>query len=183
MITQLDIINTALVSLGSEPIQALTEATAQARAAKAFWPLALVSTLRAHPWNFAVARKILAPEATTPAFDFGYSFQLPSDWIRTISADADTYKQEGTTILCDQTKLNLRYIRLIDDPARFDSLFADALAAHLAFKLAVPLTQTASQAQVCWSTYTQLLKLARSVDSQEDIPDEFEESSLLTMRR
>lgn len=182
MLTQLDIINTALVSLGAEPVQSLAENSAHARAAKAFWNLALLATLRAHPWNFAISRKVLAPQATAPAFGFGYSFQLPADWLRTLSADVDSYKQEGSTILCDQMTVNLRYVRLVDDPARFDALFGDALAAHLACKLAIPLTQSSSQAQVCWNAYSALLKLARSVDSQEDIPDEFEESSLLTMR-
>lgn len=181
MLNKLDIINSALISLGASPVQN-TDESAAGQAAEAFWRVSLVATLRTHPWNFAIRRRVLAPLADAPAFGYSRAFMLPSDWIRTISTDADDYKQESGMILCDQNSLSLRYVAFVEDPARFDALFSDALAAYLSVKLAVPLTQSASQMDICWKAYQALLKAARSVDAQEDPPDEFDESSLLTAR-
>jgi hypothetical protein len=182
MSSKLDIINAALVSLGVEAVQDLN-ATSQSKSAAAFWSIALYSTLRAHNWNFAVNRATLAASITVPAFGYSTRYPLPSDWIRTISTDVDDYKQEGGAILCNETAISLRYVAKIDDPARFDALFVDALTLHLAAKLAYPLTQSTSQQDLCWSAYKEILKLARSVDAQEEPADEFEESRLISVRR
>ena len=179
---KLDIINSALVSLGAPAVQDL-EASTASKAAAAFWPLSLAATLRSHPWNFAVARRTLAPLAAAPDHGYNHAFPLPSDWIRTLSTSEDDFKMEGGKILCNATTLQLRYIAMVKDPARFDALFSDALAAHIAAKLAYPLTKSASQADVCWNAYKEILRLARSVDSLEEPADEFDESSLLTARR
>ena len=180
----LDIINTALISLGAPPVQSINEETTQARIIKAVWNLSLRAVLRAHPWNFAISRKILAPLTTPPAFGFGQVYALPEDWIRTLSAEADSYKQEGRFVLCDVPgALPLRYVRFVNDPTLFDASFCDALAAHLAFKAAYPLTQSSTQQDLCWKAYDALLRLARSIDAQEDTPDEFEVSSLIYVRR
>lgn len=181
MPNKLDIINSALVSLGAPPVQDLNANTA-AKAAAAFWPLVLPATLRSHPWNFAVARRTLAPLAAAPDHGYSQAFPLPSDWIRTLSTSEEDFKSEGRKILCNASILQLRYIAMVEDPARFDALFCDALAAHLAAKLAYPLTKSASQTDVCWGAYKEILRLARSVDSLEEPADDFEESSLITSR-
>jgi hypothetical protein len=182
MSTKLDIINSALVSLGIAPVQDLNE-TQQARSAAAFWDIVLRATLRSHPWNFAIKRALLAASGTAPAFGYTKAFPLPGDWLRTLEAlDVDDYKQESGAILCNQTSLSLRYVAMIEDPARFDALFCDAMAGHLAAKLAYPMTQSTSQQSACWDAYKEILRLARSVDSLEDPPDELPESSLLFMR-
>lgn len=178
---KLDIINTALVSLGAAPVQDLS-ATAASLAAATFWKVVLPATLRSHPWNFAVARRTLAPLADAPDHGYSAAFPLPADWIRTLSTSETDYKMEAGKIFCDATVLSLRYIAMVEDPARFDALFSDALAAHLAAKLAYPLTQSASQQAACWDAYKEILRLARSVDSLEEPADEIEESSLITAR-
>ncbi|KAB0665651.1 hypothetical protein F6V25_07980 [Oryzomonas japonica] len=181
MLTKLDIINAALVSLGASPVQDLNE-TVHAKAAASFWNLALSAVLRAHPWNFAMARRSLAASADAPVFGYAKTFPLPADWIRTVEVTAEDFKQESGRILCNQDSLNIRYIAMVADPSRFDALFSDALSAYLAAKLAYPLTSSSSQQDVCWSAYKELLRLARSVDSLEDPPDDLPESSLLTAR-
>jgi hypothetical protein len=182
MPNKLDIINAALVSLGASPVQDLSSTTPSVAAA-AFWPMVLPATLRSHPWNFAVTRRTLAPLATAPDHGYSQAFPLPSDWIRTLSCSADDFRMEGGKILCDATILELRYIAMVEDPARWDGLFCEAIAAHLAAKLAYPLTQSASAQEVCWSAYKEILRLARSVDSLEEPTDDIEESSLITLRR
>jgi hypothetical protein len=182
MITKLDIINAALVSLGVSSVQEL-ESTTQGRAAAAMWNLTLAATLRSHPWNFAITRATLAASTTTPDHGYARKFPLPSDWLRTIEVyQVDDYKQESGAIICNSYVISIRYVSAITDPARFDALFCDALSNHLAAKLAYPLTQSSSQQAVCWDAYKEVLRLARSVDSLEDMPDELPESSLITMR-
>lgn len=182
MLNKLDIINAALVSLGAPPVQDPTASVAAITVAT-FWKMVLRSTLRSHPWNFAVTRRTLAPQADAPDHGYGKAFPLPPDWIRTLSTSEDDFKSEGGRIVCNASTLQLRYVAMIEDPARFDSLFAEAVAAHLAAKAAYPLTKSSSQADVCWNAYKEILRLARSVDSLEEPADEFEESSLITSRR
>ena len=181
MANKLDIINSALVSLGAPPVQDLDSSTAS-KAAAAFWPMVVPATLRSHPWNFSVTRRTLAPLATSPDHGYSQAFPLPSDWIRTLSTSEDDFKSEGKKILCNAASLQLRYVAMVEDPAQWDALFCEAVAVHIAAKLAYPLTKSASQADVCWSAYKEILRLARSVDSLEEPPDEFEESSLITSR-
>ena len=180
-----EIVNNALIFLGERPIQSLEQPTQPAVLAAALWPGCRDEVLRAHPWNFAIKRAVLAPLAEAPAFGYGQQFALPADWLRTLDTDIRNkdYKMEGRRILCNATSLQLRYVARIDEVRDWDALAASAAARCLASKLAYPLTKSASLQDAQWQLYVQVLGQARSVDAQEDPADEFEESSLLSVRR
>lgn len=180
-----EVVNNALIFLGERPIQALDQSTQPAVISSILYPSARDEVLRAHPWNFAVKRVELAPLEEPPDFGYGQQFNRPADWLRTLDIDirSQDYKQEGPRILCNATSIRLRYVARIVNPIEFDALFAATLARNLAAKLAYPLTKSTSLQESQWQLYVALLSQARTVDALEEPADEFEESSLLSVRR
>lgn len=183
--TKITIVNTALVGLGVAPIAAFPpdEDTAQSRAAAAIWDITLEEELRAHPWNFAVKRALLARLVDAPAFGYASAYTVPADCLRVLEVSEDDYTIEDGQILCDATgSIELRYIKQVTDVAKFDASFTGVLAAKIGAKLAYPLTQSTSQQQAQLDLYTFQLKQAKNIDAQEQPAEEFEESVLITGR-
>lgn len=177
------IINQALVFLGEAPIENASIATKAAIAAQTVYEPTVDEVLRAHPWNFATRRQFLSPLVEAPPFGYGYQFQRPSDWLRTLSCSARDYRIEGARILANKDSIELRYIARITDVSLYDSLFCTALARCLSAKLAYPITKSTSKQQAEWELYVQVLGQAKFVDALEEPAEEFEESSLITVRR
>lgn len=177
----IETINQTLGYLGQAPVDDIN-ANVFSRLAGTFWGPSVKQVLRAHPWNFAVTRVVLAPMVDAPAFGYGAQFELPGDWLRTLEVSEKDYRQEGRRILCDAVTLNVKYIALIDDVTRFDALFCAALARNIASKLAYPITKSTTQQEAQWAAYTQELAYARTVDAQEEPAEDMEESSLITVR-
>lgn len=181
MNSKIQIVNQALVQLGERPIDDFDE-TKAAIVMATFWPGSVDSVLRGHPWNFATRRQVLARIANAPPFGFGSAFVLPADCVRVLEVMATEYKLEGRCILCDEHSLAVRYVSSAIPITEYDSIFCDALSLYLAWKGAYPITKSNSVAEACWTAYTQLLAQARTVDAQEEPPDDFGESSMINVR-
>lgn len=148
MASQVEIANRALDLLGATPIVALTEDSENARAINRCYNIILRSMLRKHVWNCAKKRVVLAPLAATPAFDYTYQFQLPSDCLRPIfPSDVTDWSVEkgGVLLTNDGNVLNLLYIAMLDDPNDMDDCFVEVFAAELAVKNCEKLTQSVSK--------------------------------------
>ena len=82
------ICNSALAKVGAARITALTEGSRNANLCAELYAACRDDLLRAHSWNFAMARAQLARAAEAPAFGFAAAHVLPADWIRCVSAQA-----------------------------------------------------------------------------------------------
>lgn len=182
MNSKLQIINQALVHLGQEPISDLIDGGVYGTIAATFWPGAVDAVLRGHPWNFAGRRQVLPRLMDAPAFGYSSAFALPVDCMRVLEVGTRDYKLEGRQILCNETSLTLRYVSNTVNITGWDSLFCDALGLYMAWKMAYPITKSGEVRDACWKAYVQLLVQARSVDAQEEPADDFEESSLISVR-
>lgn len=178
------ICNTALDLLGSDTITSLADDSKPARFCARNYERVRDAVLRAYPWNCALARASLAGLAETPAWGYANQFQLPEGpepafclRLLSINGESDfglTYKIEGRKILSDEAApLEILYIARIEDPALFDALLIDAIAARLALDAAYPLAGSVSLAQAMSSAYGEKLAEARQVDAQEGSPDAF----------
>lgn len=182
MATKLSVINTALVALGKEPLQVFDQ-SARCVAALTFWDIARDEALRGHPWNFAMKRASLPRLAQAPAFGYVSAYNLPADCLRVCESSDPDYALEAGQILCNSTgNILLRYIARIEDVTKWDALFAATMASILASYLAYPITQSTSQQELQYKIFQERLREARSVDAQEQPAEEFEESSLITVR-
>jgi len=192
MATEVSICSNALRKLGDDPITSLTEDTERARLCNAFYESSRDSLLRSHPWNFAITRATLAKLSSTPAYGFAYQYALPTDpyCLRVLEMEYQDYifKIEnlatvGRVLLSDESTAKILYIGRITDTALFDSLFVDTLTAHLALKLAYPITNSVTLQAQMQKLYQAKLSEARSVDGQEGFIDDLVSDTFTDFRK
>ena len=174
MSTQVSICSNDLLMLGANTINALTEGSDRAALASNLYPSLRDDMLRSHPWNCAVRRVILAPDAEAPAFDYSARFLLPSDWLKTLSVGQEhyevDYKHEAGYILANGTSLPLRYIFRNESESTWDAMLVRAMELKMAAEFAYPVTGSASMADMMHNKLLQHMKAARAVDGQDDPP-------------
>ncbi|MFO0255380.1 MAG: hypothetical protein ACK52V_14805 [Betaproteobacteria bacterium] len=180
--TDVSICSNALLLLGQSSINDLSESSLAAN----LWPQVRETVLRSHPWNCAVRRRVLAPDATPPEFDWGYRFLLPEDWLRTLQVGERgreiDFQAEGRYLLADVDALYLRYIAANEDVASWDPLLVNAATYGMAAALAYPVTSSASLAQTMEGKLQQALAQARTVDGQDEPPQTLGDFPLLAAR-
>lgn len=184
--TDVSVCSNALLLLGAQPINDLTESTDRARLASNLLPSVRDSVLRSHPWNCAIKRVALAPDADAPAFDWDYQFTLPGDELRVLSVGlagaADPYLVEGRKLLCNANPAFLRYVWRNDNPTTWDAMLVRAMELAMAAAMAYGITQSAALRDSLQGELERHLKRARAGDGQEEPPQEFEASGLLASR-
>lgn len=164
-----EIANLALTYIGADLITSLDDPQKSAIIIKQNWPGCRDAVLRAYPWNCAIRRVQLAPLSERPPFEWAYSFQLPSDCLRTLGLETDeAFTIEGRKLQANSNSINLRYISRVEDPNEYDALLSQALAAYLAHLLAMPIVQSNSLKEQMWEQYRLFVREARSIDAQEN---------------
>jgi hypothetical protein len=183
MSVDVDICNSALIKLGSERINALTDDNKRARLCQEQYPKILKRVLRSHPWKFGITRSKLSPITHTPEFGSENYFEQPLDCIRIIGvmADYDTsktteyhYSVEGRRIVSELDVINLKYITSTVPEAYFDEDFKEALACALAHDLCYSLNQSDAQKQGLFQEYEFWISQARSHGAMEITVDSLE---------
>jgi len=172
MASQVGIVNLALTQIGSARIASMTEDSEQARKANAVYDLIRDEVMAAHPWNFAIFRDSLAVLDSTPEFDYGYEFLLPSDCLRVLGTniEEDDFKICGGKILYNSDSIKIKYIKKITDTTNYSPGFNIALAARLAAELAYPIADSRTLSEEMFKLYLDKLKIAKSQDAQEGYP-------------
>lgn len=178
--SQTDICNSALNRLGAKTILSINENSREARACQVQYDSNRRSELRKYRWNFAITRAQLAPNVTAPAFDFKYSFPLPSDCLRVLlpSEPGLDWVLEGKEILTNYPTgasdssgyLNVRYIKDVEDPVLFDAMFYHVLSLSLAVDLCEILTQSNTKKQLLDQEYKDAVQDARKASAFEKLP-------------
>ena len=124
--------------------------------------------------------------ATTTAGTF--STKLPVLKILEIAGNAENVfdvvaGSDGRVVLCnmyselDATSgylLEVKYVHQVKDPAKFDSMFTDALALRIASKIAMDLAKSPNLAGQLQSEFAAIMQLAKNATAEErqiDAPD------------
>lgn len=185
-----EICNRALQKLGAARITSLTENTPNARSCNVAYEVLKKAELRAHPWNFAIARAELAADATEPDWGRANSFTLPSDFLRLIddypelNLNSKDWQIEGKKILTnDSAPLYIRYIYDVTDPNEFDALFVEALASRMAMELCEEITQSNSKIQTASQMYKDTIREARRNNAIENVAAKPPEDEWVTVRQ
>lgn len=170
--TDTNIANILLVSLGAERIADINDSTSEnARKVKTVYEPCLRMTLRKNFWNFALKEVSLARTATVPVLsDFSACFQLPSDYIRlkkTSLHETETYKIKGRMIYCNSTSLAIEYVWYNTDPASWDDTFIEAFIHQMASMLSYSITGSAALKQAIDAEKKTVTSNAMSINSQE----------------
>lgn len=172
MASKVSISNLALTILGADRITSIDDNSENARRLNTIYDYCVDDVLRAHPWNFAIQRQLLALLATTPIFEYSYEFQLPGDCLRPIEISDGTsiitdFKVEGRKILCDNSSIYIKYISRITDPNQYTSQFIFVLSSRLAAEIAYAVTNNKSTANQIFELYAARLQQAKGTDAQE----------------
>lgn len=199
MPSRVDVINRALIKLGTPTVADPSEDSEQAIKAGLVFDSLLLAELRRNPWSFAVTRALLAPLATKPAYEWAYQYQLPADFVRVVqindywdfagvreATDAPTvpYALESGMILTNFTApLKLRYVRNVSsDPNSWDAAFIEAFACRLAEELSETLTKSATKKAVMQNDYREGIREAKRVNAIELPPVPLPDNSWITGR-
>ena len=172
MASRVSIANLALTVLGADRITSLEDNSENARRLNAIYDQCLEDVLRAHPWNFAINRTLLAELSTAPIFGYENEFQLPADCLRVIEVnDGSTvitkFLIEGRKLMADDETVYIKYIAKITDPNQYTSQFLFVFSSRLAAELAYAITNNKSTQEEMFNLYMQRLQTAKEVDAQE----------------
>lgn len=186
MTSAVSICSNALVMLGGSPFSSFNEPKPQVRIAANLYPSVRDDVLRLHSWNCATDRVILAPLADVPPFDFQHAFQLPGNWLRTLqvgySGDTIPYRMERQRILADVTALPLVYVFRNDVEDTWSTNLIHVMELAMAAKMAYAVTASSQLRDSYRDEFARELKQAKSIDGQDDPPEEFQEGTFLESR-
>ena len=193
MTSTVEICNLALVRLGVQTINALTEGSAQSIHCGLLYEPTRDALLRMVPWRFATARQALAilADATAPA-EWSHVYQLPSDCLAARyveppdglfapgeTADQDVavvspnasaaskFEVRGRTVVTHQPNAVLIYTARIENPIQFDPLFVEALSYKLAADLAMPLQSDREMRNLMMRDFRLLMSSAMAANGRD----------------
>jgi len=187
MATELELVNAALLRVGSETITAGEFATPleeRAVAVDAFWPIARRSVLREHPWNAVTKRDTLTVDGTAPEWDYTTRFAVPANTLRILNVNVTgPWRVEAGYILCDEADdLEIVFIEDDNDPSAFDSMLTEALILKLAIMLCERITDSSTKRERLLDEYQQVMRDVKHIEGQEKSENEFEEDLWITAR-
>lgn len=188
--SKIDIINSALVRMGSEPILNEDDGSTRARIVKNEWPFALAMLTRSHPWRHATAYSQLAKITPKPVeiFDATYVYQIPTDCLRIFGTSLGTYDNwqeiEGLRLATDNSgPLAIKFVRLVTDSDKFGANFIEALIWLLAKNCCFAISNSVERAADCAKNFEFELSQARSFDAQIGSLPRVQSSDYIDSRR
>ena len=177
----------ALVRLGAAPITSFDDGTAESEIASVLYAPSRDALLSAYPRTFATAQVELNKLSESPLADYQNAFQLPSDYLRAVSA-GNGGKGRGLNyrILRGQLHANadevvLTYIYRPEEE-EFPPFFDTALIVRLAAEFCIPVTENTSRAESLSRLAEKEFAIARQVDAQQDSPNRLENFTLIDVR-
>ena len=179
------LVNQALFSLGQKSIISMTEDNEAARLCNGRYAYIRDATIRAYPWNCAMARATLAQSASAPIWEYDYKYALPTDplCLRVLEMKEDyVWKVEGRWIVTNAPTCNILYLARLTDVNEMEVLLREAIAARLAADICYALTGSSPQQDKMWILYEQKIRQAKSVDAQEGTPDSLSDDTFLDSR-
>lgn len=180
------ICSNALLQLGDAPIDSFLIDNDRTRLVANLYAGKRDKVLRLHPWNCATKRVVLSPDVSAPVFDWAYQFQLPNDWLRTISiglkGSVDDYKLEGRKLLMNTNICRLQYIWRNEVEATWDSLLVEAMTQVMIAALTYPITKSTTKQATEEEIVRDVLKTSRAIDGQENPSETLGDSPILSNR-
>lgn len=185
-VSKLTLYNGSLRELGQRKLSTLTDSVEARRQLDDVYDQTVKRMLAAADWNFAgVSVSIEASVDVEPSFGYGYAFEKPDDWVRTVQMSGNDrfyptlgpgeYVDEGGYWNADCDPLYLRYISNATDAgldySLWSSEFVLAVEFELAVRIAKHLTQmSAAQMDVLKKDAKRALQEAKSKDAANQAP-------------
>ena len=175
-VSETSICNMALSDIGAKRINDFdTDSSDQAIQCKLHYEPTRDALIRSHWWRFATTRATLSQDTTDPPFEYDNQFILPTDFLRMKSVyenrfsneNIHSYALEGDRFLTNDSTVQIRYIKKVEDPGKFDPLFVQVLAKQLALQLTSLTGANPKIRERLTTELTQLMRAVKAMDSQE----------------
>ncbi len=176
----------ALLKIGANTIASFDEGTAEAEVAGNLYPQVRDALLSSHPWSFATDQSTLAKLSAAPIADYQCAFQLPSDFLRALSAGAD--RGRGLDYRIAQKRLHANVDQVVltyifrpaeeDFPPYFDALLISQLAAEFCG----PITESTTRAELLFKLAEDGFRRAKLIDGQQAPPRSIQNFPLIDVR-
>tara|TARA_R110002020_G_scaffold180877_1_gene375626 strand:- start:364 stop:912 length:549 start_codon:yes stop_codon:yes gene_type:complete len=181
MATKFDIVSQALLLIGESPISSFSEGVSGTVAAN-LYDTTRDSFLTATRWRFAVGKLKLSRLTDTPLNEYNYAFQLPSDLLMPIGAyPSARYEIYEDKLYSNHSEIELDYIFRPDESA-FPAYFVEALAAQLAEKFAIPVTNNQTMRQAMEAHASDSYRKAAFRDAQGRAPQAIKHRPYIAVR-
>ena len=171
MLRKIDLCSMALLKLGENPIQSLSDDTAAAKLGRTLVDFVIETLLAMHPWRFACRTYSLNR-------DNNGDFVIPSDVLRVIKTNGQIM---GNKIVSNTDTLNITTIVRIT-PDDFPSYFASLVATKLAVEFCMPLISDQTVFRTLVALYENELQTAKFIDSTTSVNTGIENFSLIDSR-
>ncbi len=174
-LSEIDIINRALIEIGDQRIASRTDNNNRARIMNDLYDGIRDELLRECPWNFATQRDTLSADPIAPVYEWATAFAIPADHLYMVSTENNSaYRLEGNQILSNQeNSLKITYVRRVTDPTEFDTGFVELLIAKLAYKGAKNIAADLALEDRLFRDYNLVLIRSKKTDGQEDDPRKY----------
>ncbi len=171
MLTKIDLCSMALLKLGENPIQSLSEDTTAAKLGRTLIDFVIDTLLAMHPWRFACREYTLVRNENG-------EFVIPTDILRIVKANARVMDNK---IVSESPSVEITAIHRMT-PEAFPSYFASLVATKLAVEFCIPLTSDQTVFRTMVALYESELQTAKFIDSTTSINSAIENFSLLDIR-
>lgn len=170
MTTDVSICNAALLMIGADDINSLSDNTVNAKVCNALYADTRSLVLQYHPWRFSLKQTDLGGAVTaSPLFDWTYSFQIPVDALRIITMEKSAdYEIYGDKIYSNKQITRIIYQALIDEN-KMPSYFVRVLQFQMAKLLSMSLQEDAAKMKMFSDAADKELVRARNIDSQQQV--------------
>lgn len=169
-----EICSLAMELLGHTPFTSwATTQDKHHKTSERLWPTVRDRVLARVPFNSCVKRvKLAAPDPTPPLFDWSNRFPLPADWLRTLKVGTERwsppYKIEGGFILVNSAEVTLRYVFRNTVTSTYEPALTDLLVQAMVARMALPVTQSSSRAELEQDLFAVMLNSAAALDGAEE---------------
>ena len=177
MLSDIALCSHALIKLGADAITSFEDGSFESEVANGLYSMVRDSVISAHPWTFATGQFQLSLLTAEPIADYAYAFQLPADFLRALSVGAGTDSGRGTDY-----RIHERRVHANVNEAVLTYIFRPDETTWPPFFDAVPITDSASRTEALQRVADRTLRNAKTVDSQQQTPDQITEFALISAR-
>lgn len=177
----------ALIRIGAAPITSFGDGTAESEIAGALFGPVRDALLSSYAWSFALGQVSLNELETPPVADYSNAFQLPTDFLRALSAGNGNrgrglnFRIARGALHTNSTDVILTYI-FRPEEEEFPPYFDQVLITKLAAEFCIPVTENTGRAEAMYKLAEDEFKRARQIDAQQDTPHKIESFSLIDAR-
>lgn len=185
MASKTTIANITLSKIGQPRVANIeTENIKAARVVNNAWDIIRDAVLRAYPWNFALKRVSLAPDAEAPSWQYTYAYTMPADFLALdlIQYNPDYSFEDNKIITNEGPTLYIRYIARIENTESWSADFNEAFATKLASVASEEITQSNTKKDALANAYENLIRVAYRTDAKENPIATLEEDAWVIAR-